>query len=355
MNIDVLKELNNTHFFENNEYFIRYINLIEKNIPNKKNKNFNYQRHHIVPKCFYTQNNYNYSNKLDRLYINRKDNIVLLSYSDHILAHYYLCLCAKEPIFLYRLRIAFILLTNCDVNCFDLNSLEKYNEIYNKYLEDKNGRIRVNNGIDECVILKSELEKYLSSGYKQGRLNPTTKNKKGMNKDGIYILVQADDIYDLLNEGWKLGGLPYSQQEKLLREKLKKARHKKVCVSKNDVTKKIALSELDQYINNGWVKKGAPKSDSMKQKLKQYYKTHHVKGPVKDKIIVSKGGQNKYICLTELEQYLNQGWQKQKLKTKNKNVYIFMINTDGNNIKVKIENRQKYEDKGCKFIREIVK
>ena len=76
-----------------NEYFNRYVELINANknnlkIPGKTEK------HHILPKSLLKKLNLNEAVREDRLIINNKNNLVNLSYREHFLAHYYLALCA---------------------------------------------------------------------------------------------------------------------------------------------------------------------------------------------------------------------------------------------------------------------
>lgn len=49
---------------------------------------FKTQLHHIIPRKYYTYNKLEINNS--------RENLVNLLYKDHILAHYYLALCAKE-------------------------------------------------------------------------------------------------------------------------------------------------------------------------------------------------------------------------------------------------------------------
>lgn len=70
-----------------NEFLDYYCSLIENN-KNTKRKKSETQKHHIVPRYYYRENNL--------IVDDSKENIVYLNYKDHILAHYYLCLCSVE-------------------------------------------------------------------------------------------------------------------------------------------------------------------------------------------------------------------------------------------------------------------
>ena len=83
---EIKEKLLSTNLFINNEWLDKYCELIEINENTKKEK-YKTQSHHIVPKCCYK---YLFL-KID----NSKENRVNLLYKDHILAHYYLCLCTE--------------------------------------------------------------------------------------------------------------------------------------------------------------------------------------------------------------------------------------------------------------------
>ena len=78
---------------EDNEYLDKYVRLIESNKDTKKEK-FKTQQHHIIPRCYYKY--------LHVACDESKHNKVNLLYKDHVLAHCYLSLCAKEAWFEYN-------------------------------------------------------------------------------------------------------------------------------------------------------------------------------------------------------------------------------------------------------------
>lgn len=89
-------------FIEDNIWLNEYIALITLNLNNEIIKGET-QRHHIIPKFYYT---------LKQLPINNlTENLVNLSYRDHVLAHYYLARCGKGE-FKKRNCLAFINMTN---------------------------------------------------------------------------------------------------------------------------------------------------------------------------------------------------------------------------------------------------
>ena len=59
-------------------------------------------KHHIIPRSWFKLHNKDVDNGLS--------NLVTLTYRDHVLAHYYLCLCTEDE-FQFANQLALILLT----------------------------------------------------------------------------------------------------------------------------------------------------------------------------------------------------------------------------------------------------
>ena len=99
---EIKVKLLNTNYFIDNEYLDKYCELIELNKDTKKERPKT-QSHHIVPVSYF---------KLSKLPIdNSKENRVNLLYKDHILVHYYLCLCTKGKFKYYvTFRLSFCLI-----------------------------------------------------------------------------------------------------------------------------------------------------------------------------------------------------------------------------------------------------
>ena len=228
MFIDNLKA---THLFIENEYFKKYIQLIEANLKTKQQK-FKTQRHHIIPATAFDL--YNWSGKND------KANLVSLLYKDHILAHYYLALCSASTEFKYKMICAInFILGNASLVKLDVEelkvftaSLEKYQELYEeskrhfaeklrgtthdtseetkqKISKANGGRIYVNK--DEVVrsIQPEDLDLYLSNGWVRGNPNAakrnTGKGKTIVNKDSIERFIDKAELEKYLAEGWSYG------------------------------------------------------------------------------------------------------------------------------------------------------
>lgn len=171
---------------EPNEFLEKYINLIENNRGTRKIR-FKTQKHHVIPKYYFKENKL----ELD----NSSDNVVNLYYKDHILAHYYLCLCSKTDKQRYQNFISLRHVYNnfwIDSTEDDLRKLDKYQELY-------------------------EQSKKYQSEFEQGRtLKPATQERKdkisNANKGRQYVyfndelkFVKQNELEHYLSHGWKLG------------------------------------------------------------------------------------------------------------------------------------------------------
>lgn len=109
--------------FNDNQYLDFYCDLIERNRKTLKEKSVT-QCHHIIPKCLKGGNS--------------KENLVNLKYSDHILAHYYLCLCINDKSIKYKLENAFLHLTyrKWKLEDFEPEKLEYFDDIYKEWCKE---------------------------------------------------------------------------------------------------------------------------------------------------------------------------------------------------------------------------
>lgn len=123
---NVYETLRHMNYFIDNEYLVKYCQLVERNkrTPIRHNTN----KHHIVPKSWFKLNNEPINNELT--------NFVNLPYREHTLAHYYLCLCTLDP-FKYANELALICLeSRKKLSYVDkqlLHNLPLYNNIYEDY------------------------------------------------------------------------------------------------------------------------------------------------------------------------------------------------------------------------------
>lgn len=121
---DTLKQLD---YFEDNEYLVKYCQLVEHHRVTKRVAHKTHQ-HHIIPKSWFKLTNNQINNDLN--------NLVNLPCREHLLAHYYLCLCTKDP-FKYANQLAMMcLLSKKYINIVDKNllcNLPLYKNIYEDY------------------------------------------------------------------------------------------------------------------------------------------------------------------------------------------------------------------------------
>lgn len=117
---DTLKNyLLKTGMVIDNEFLTSYCDLVINNINNTKIEAVT-QAHHIIPKSYFKI--------IGKRVNNKKENLVNLKYSDHILAHYFLsmCCCNKELRFYMENALAYMI----DTVNFDITSLAHYDECY---------------------------------------------------------------------------------------------------------------------------------------------------------------------------------------------------------------------------------
>lgn len=178
---------------EHNDYFEKYIQLILENKQTKKQK-YKTQRHHIIPKSYYKHK------KID--VDNSSDNLVNLLYKDHILAHYYLCLCIKDEDIKHDCVMAFTYLTD------RIDSL-KETAIYNLKIDVEYGREEIIQQLPMFQELYEQAKK--THGKKMKGHIPWNKGLKNQIKrvsinDGIITRrVPEVELQDFLDKGWKRG------------------------------------------------------------------------------------------------------------------------------------------------------
>lgn len=96
--------------FEYNQHFVAMMNVINSA---KLNPPTSGHKHHIIPKCWFKMNNLHIDDS--------EDNLILLSYEDHIKVHKLAYMCAKGSIFKGKMAYAYHRLTKGNVvsnDCF---------------------------------------------------------------------------------------------------------------------------------------------------------------------------------------------------------------------------------------------
>lgn len=197
MNLENLEQyLLSFNIFNTNDYFKKYIALIDKNRFRKKEK-YKTNLHHIIPRSYYYRNNLQVDNS--------ELNTVNLLYKDHILAHYYLCLCLSDNKLKWdsEYSIRFIL-NNKNFKASDnylqekqlILSLDNYQELY----EDL--KIHIGN-VHKCKTLSKEHRKILSEVNKAPK-SAETKLKISKARLGMHLSDETKLKLSNINKGKKL-------------------------------------------------------------------------------------------------------------------------------------------------------
>ena len=131
---DVYNTLKSLPYFIDNEYLEKYSQTIERNTrtPVRSHRT---HKHHIIPKSWFKL--------MDKEINNQLNNLVNLPCREHVLAHYYLCLCTQDP-FRYANELALqCLLSSNYVNMVDKHLLHNL-PLYNNICEDLNYKLKTN-------------------------------------------------------------------------------------------------------------------------------------------------------------------------------------------------------------------
>lgn len=221
-------QLMDTGVFEDNLYLDKYIELIMSN-KNRLKEKFKTQQHHIIPKCYY---------KIKELMVDeRDDNKVYLLHKDHVLAHYFICLCSSEKTFRYYNILAVIKLLNFrDFKIDDdyeqqlqfLTLLDKYQDIMEEKTRIDSERFKGVKRDPELVAQISEKLKQIPhtdewnlkvsealkgkeiSENQRVLIGVANKGRIVINKNGKIKRVKDCDLAKYIEDGWTIGGIPHN-------------------------------------------------------------------------------------------------------------------------------------------------
>lgn len=129
--LDTKTTLMSLEGFIDNEYLSAYCMLIDRNKRSPRKPRVT-NSHHIIPKSWFKLNNVTVDNSLV--------NLVNLVYREHVLAHYYLCLCTSGKLQYANELALFCLISRKKLNVVDkqlLTNLPLYNKIYEDYSQKK--------------------------------------------------------------------------------------------------------------------------------------------------------------------------------------------------------------------------
>jgi hypothetical protein len=254
--------------------YIAYVKTLNR----KKEDGEYYEEHHILP----------YSLGGD----NSKENLVLLTAREHYLAHYLLVKITtgqdrKKMIWAFhRMQYSDASRKGKRITNSRLYELVRKNYIkdifddewHQKHSEAIKGRFWINNGKENKFIKNPE--EYLSQGWKKGRLKFIHKKqrrkeerkrkqretrywmyKEGEQKD---IMVTLKEIPVFESNGWKRGRLKIAISSKPGENSKGRIR-----ITKGNLEKSILPEELENYLNDGWVKGRRVVSEETKEKMHQ--------------------------------------------------------------------------------------
>lgn len=150
MNLEESKEfLIKNEFVYDGYYLAKYFSIMESNLTTPKVMHET-QKHHIVPKCVF--------NYMGKQVDNSESNLVNLKYTDHILAHYYLCMCAKEQRFLSANTLSIRYVLNGKKLCdFSLDEID-VEELNKKYSDAREYVYNVTHTQDACKKIQESLK-----------------------------------------------------------------------------------------------------------------------------------------------------------------------------------------------------
>lgn len=335
--IGIKEKLLNLGIIDNNDYFEKYTQLIINNVETKKQK-YKTQRHHIIPRCYYKRNNLEVDNSLD--------NLVNLLYQDHILAHYYLCMCIKDENIKHDCIMAFTYLTDRidslkETSAYNLKidveysreqiiqQLPMFQELYeqarkthgenmrgctpwNKGLKSSIKRVSINNGVETKYVPKEELQSFLEQGWQRGRHNQqdmseairkVTKGKSPPNK-GKHLSNEQKEHLRQINLGKTQSDETIEKRrQKLIGRTVSEETRRRIKESNLGRTKSDEARRRMSEAKKGKSppNKGKPMSEEQKQKMSQTRK---------GMIWITDGINNKIIKPEEYIYYENLGFYK---------------------------------------------
>ena len=223
---------------EDNQYLNKYCQLIvnNKNTNHEKGKT---NKHHIIPKNYYKTRNIPIDDS--------NDNLVNLLFKDHVLAHYYLALCASDLEFKYANELAFGYLTHnikypiAENEKEILLSLPYYQELY-----EEGCKLR---GIKNTGKKRSDETKQKMSEWQKGKPK-SEEAKKNMSEAQKGRHRSPEEILH-----WKESMDKKSDEEKRkIGEKISQKTKGRVASDEEKLHKSLSM-------------KGKPKSEEHKQKL----------------------------------------------------------------------------------------
>lgn len=229
-----------------NEYLQLYLDLLKQNLNNTKNDST--QQHHAIPVIYYRKL-YKLPFERARLKANAyaeadpNNFIVNLKYTDHLLAHCYLTLCAKEDWFIFSCSNMLTLWTagKTAEEILAMTSLDVYQKAYDKLVEQKHKQKLSDE--HKAKIAKKHLAENMSEDY---HLKLSLAMKKRWEDPDYRAAITANA---------KING--EKGREHLNRwnaEHPHGVTKDTIWINKNFINKRIAKGDLESYLAQGWIK-----------------------------------------------------------------------------------------------------
>lgn len=164
--------------FEYNQHFVAMMNIINSSRLNQPESG---HKHHIIPKCWFNMNNLPIDNS--------NNNIVLLSYEDHVKVHKLAYMCAKDSTFKGKMAYAYHRLTQGDVvsnDCFKGEKSAMYGKQHSeesrkKMSEAKKGKSMSKEHYDKLSkAFKGEKNPFYGKHHSEEQRKKWSEMRKGM-------------------------------------------------------------------------------------------------------------------------------------------------------------------------------
>lgn len=171
---------------------------------------------------------------------------------------------------------------DADDNTF-MMSIDKYRKNKELYKATTKDMVHVHMNHNDRLILKSDINKYLSNGWALGQSTKSSLGKIAINRDSHEKRIYPNEIEYYINMGWNIGGVSRNKNSK---SNIKDC----LWITKDDINKRIPKSDLNQYISTGW-------------RIGTSQKT--IKGYIK----INNGEMCKAINKNDLGRYISDGWK----------------------------------------------
>lgn len=278
-----------------NKFFDLYLDLIWEN-KNTLREKFKTERHHIIPKFYYKQQGV----ELD----NSENNLVNLSYADHIKAHLYLLLAVES---IYQRFASFAAHRTLTGHQGFYKSLDEANNLLNildfESLQEAKELIRYQVGLKSSQQFHNRGRRWM---YNE--------------KLDSHKLVRKSDISAFLLQGWELSrNFKHSEDSK----QKNRAKHLNKTYSKDRTLKIKATveSRYGSYQEMNLQCKGlltAEQKQHLSLTAAEYFKTHSQVNKGKICVYDPASYRNKYILADELPNYLAKGYLRGMAPTETK-------------------------------------